>query len=160
MSRNAFKKIKSVAFIFSDFDGVMTDDRVLVDQNGKESVFCSRADGLGLGMLKKKGIPCVVISKERNPVAKIRCKKLKIKCFTGVDDKLKCLLSVAKKSKVDLKKSCFVGNDVTDIECMKRVGFAIAPKDAHPAVRKIADYVTKTKGGEGVFREVADVILG
>src|SRR3954468_23304923 len=74
-----------------DFDGVHTDNRVQVDQDGHESVACSREDGLGLEQLRKTGLPMLVLSKERNPVVLARCKKLQLPCFSGIEAKLPAL---------------------------------------------------------------------
>lgn len=142
-----------------DFDGVMTDNRVIVDENGKESVICHRGDGLGIELLKKNGIEVIVISKEKNKVVKARCDKLGIQCIHGIDDKL--LIFKKEIAKKNLKKEniCFVGNDINDIECIKYVGLGVAVNDSHPLVKKAADFITEKKGGHGAVREIADLIL-
>ena len=143
-----------------DFDGVMTDNRVLISEDGKESVFCSREDSLGIEMLKKKGFEVVVISKEENKVVQARCKKLKIKCWRGIDEKYELFLREIKKRNLELENVCFIGNDVNDSECVKNAGIGVAVADSAKLILKIADYVTKKKGGKGAVREVADLILG
>jgi 3-deoxy-D-manno-octulosonate 8-phosphate phosphatase (KDO 8-P phosphatase) len=85
---SAFQKIKLLAL---DFDGVLTDNRVLITEEGKEAVLCNRGDGLGLGMLKQAGIEVVVISKEKNPVVAARCRKLGLECVQACDNKLAAL---------------------------------------------------------------------
>ncbi len=142
-----------------DFDGVMTDNRVLVWENGKEAVFCNRGDGLGIEMLKKKGIDVVVISKEKNKVVQARCKKLKIKCLQGIENKYSLVLKEIKKRRLKLNDICFIGNDVPDIECIKNAGIGVAVNNSHKSVLRVADYITKKKGGEGAVREVTDLIL-
>jgi YrbI family 3-deoxy-D-manno-octulosonate 8-phosphate phosphatase len=154
--KNRFKKIKLLAL---DFDGVLTDNMVLTDENGKEAVFCNRSDGLGIEMLKKKGVQVIVISKEKNKVVRARCKKLGIKCFNGIDKKSAIFLREIKKRKLKPEQVCFVGNDVNDIECMKIAGIGVAVADSYKDVFKVADYVTNKKGGKGAVREVADLIL-
>jgi len=160
MDKNETKeRIKHVRMIISDFDGVMTDNRVLVDENGVESVFCNRADGLGIEMLRRKGIDFVVLSKEKNKVVEARCKKLGIKCYSGIDDKKEVFLKIIEEKKIKNNEVCFVGNDINDLECIKLAYVSIAPSDAHVLVLNQASYVTKTKGGYGVIREVADLII-
>lgn len=153
------RKFQKIKLLVLDFDGVMTDNRVLVSEDGKEAVFCNRSDGLGIEMLKKKGIDVVVISKEKNKVVQARCKKLKIKCLQGIDDKDSLFLKEIKKRKLKLENVCFVGNDINDLECVKNAGIGAAVADSHKSVLDIADYITKKKGGEGAVREVIDLIL-
>jgi YrbI family 3-deoxy-D-manno-octulosonate 8-phosphate phosphatase len=152
----SFSAIRLVA---CDFDGVMTDNTVIVDENGIESVICNRSDGLGAEILKKNGIDVIVISKERNKVVKARCDKLKIPCIRGSDDKLSILKAEMKKRNLASGQTCFVGNDINDLECMRHV-VGIAVNDAHPEVKKAAKLTTKCSGGHGVVREVADMIMG
>jgi len=137
----------------------MTDNRVLVQEDGKEAVFCNRGDGLGIEILKKAGVEVLVISKEKNKVVLARCKKLKIKCLNNIDNKYNLFLKEVKKRNLKLETVCFVGNDVNDLQCIKNAGIGVAVADSHQSVLDIADYVTKKKGGEGVVREVADLIL-
>jgi YrbI family 3-deoxy-D-manno-octulosonate 8-phosphate phosphatase len=152
-----FKKIRLVV---SDFDGVMTDNKVLVDENGKEYVFCNRGDGLGIELLKKNScLDIIVISKEKNPVVQARCKKLKIECRQGVDDKAVALLEETKKRGLDIKQVCFIGNDLNDIECIKAAGIGVGVADSHASVLKVANFITKNKGGNGAIREIIDLIL-
>ena len=110
-----------------DFDGVMTDNRVLVFEDGREAVLCSRGDGMGLDLLKKSGLPLAVISKEVNPVVSARCRKLKIPCEQGIDDKLGVLARITAEQGLTLADVAFMGNDVNDLACMTAAGVAIAP---------------------------------
>lgn len=156
MKNISFKEIKTP---FLDFDGVMTDNKALTDETGKEVVFCDRSDGLGIEMLKKAGIDVFVISRERNPVTAARCKKLNVECVHGIDDKLSILKKEIAKRGLSNEQTAFIGNDISDIECMKDVGLSIAVNDAHASVLEIANYITSKKGGNGAVREVADIIV-
>jgi len=149
----------NVKLLVMDFDGVMTNNKVIMDENGKESVVCNRSDGMGVEMLLNKGIAAIVISKEVNKVVKARCEKLKIPCIHGVDDKISILKKELKNRGLQPEDVCYIGNDVNDIECMKYVGIGVAVNDAYPSVKKVADVVTKKNGGEGAVREVIDDIL-
>jgi YrbI family 3-deoxy-D-manno-octulosonate 8-phosphate phosphatase len=152
-----FKKIK---LIISDFDGVMTDNKVLIDENGKEAVFCNRSDGLGIEMLKKKtSVEIMVLSKEKNQLVEARCKKLKIECIYGIDQKYNIFINEIKKRNLDSSQVCYIGNDINDVGCIKAAGIGIAVADAHQSALKAAKYITKKKGGEGAVREVIDMIL-
>jgi len=150
--------MKQIKYIFFDFDGVMTDNRVLVTENGKEAVFCNRADGIGVEMLRKAGYKMMIISTETNKIVRARAKKLKIPVINGVIDKKSTLTKLCEKAKISLNKVCYVGNDINDLDAMRLVGLKIAPHDAHPCILEIADIVTKATGGEGVIRELADII--
>lgn len=149
----------NVKLLVMDFDGVMTNNKVIVDENGKESVVCNRSDGMGVEMLLIKGIDAIVISKEVNKVVKARCEKLKIPCIHGVDDKISILKKELNKRVLKPEDVCYIGNDVNDIECMKYVGLGVTVNDAYPEVKKVAQVVTKKNGGEGAVREIIDNIL-
>jgi YrbI family 3-deoxy-D-manno-octulosonate 8-phosphate phosphatase len=151
-----FARIKIIVF---DFDGVFTDNKVIVFDDGREAVVCSRGDGLGLELLRKKGFKMLVLSKETNPVVAQRCKKLGLKCIQGIDDKIAVLNETLKRSKIDLSETAYVGNDINDLGCMRLVGLSIAVSDAVPDVKKAARYVTGMPGGNGAVREVCDLIM-
>jgi 3-deoxy-D-manno-octulosonate 8-phosphate phosphatase (KDO 8-P phosphatase) len=155
-------KIKKIKLLALDFDGVLTDGFVYVDQMGREMVRCSRRDTLGLGMLKNKGIEVVVISKEKNSVVKARCKKMQIKCWAGVDsgnNKLFILKKIVKKLGLNPDNVCYVGDDVNDLFCIKYAGFGVTVADGDKKNKKEADYITKRKGGEHAVREICNLIL-
>lgn len=148
-----------VGALVMDFDGVFTDNRVVVSQDGTESVLCDRSDGWGIARLREAGIPMVVISTETNPVVEARCRKLGIPCITGVRDKLKTMSDWLQGNEVSAEDVVYVGNDVNDLECMRVVGCAVAPADAHPHVRQVAHIVLNANGGRGALRELAELIL-
>ena len=153
----AFKEIRALAL---DFDGVFTDNRVLIDQYGTESVFVSRSDGMGIALIQTAGIPLIVISSETNPVVSARCKKLKLSCEQGIFDKLETLKKWAGQIGISIDSIAFVGNDINDIECMKAVGLWIAVADAHPAALDAAGLVLSARGGYGAIRELSEYLLG
>ena len=149
-----------VQLVVLDFDGVMTDNRALVDQNGKEAVWVNRGDGWGIARLKEAGIEISVISTETNPVVAARCRKLNIACVQGCDDKLTALQEIAKQRCLAPEQIAYVGNDVNDLACMRWVSVPIAVADSMPEVRSIAKLITQQPGGYGAVREVAEWILG
>lgn len=151
-------KWNRIRLVVSDFDGVMTDNRVLVGEEGKEYVFVSRADGQAIHILRSMGIDLVIMSTETNCVVQKRAEKLKVKCIQSVSDKAECLKEYSGESNIPLQNIAYIGNDVNDYEAMRIAGIKIAPQDAYGAVKEIADYVTETRGGYGVIREVADIL--
>jgi len=150
---------ESISLIAFDFDGVFTDNRVWVTENGEESVVCNRSDGIGLSMLHARSIPIVVLSTESNSIVAVRCKKLGLDCQHGLKDKAAALLSLTSEQQIDLKKVVYVGNDINDLGCMELVGYAVATADAYPAVIAQADLVLRTRGGYGAVRELCELII-
>lgn len=151
--------LRKVALLVFDFDGVMTDNRVLVFDDGREAVLCNRGDGMGIDMLRASGVPLSVISKEVNPVVGARCRKLKIPYHQGIEDKIGVLRRLIEEQGVPLDRVAYMGNDINDLECMQAAGVAIAPVDAHPHALRAADLVTAAPGGFGAVREVCDLLL-
>ena len=153
--------LASVTFVVFDFDGVMTDNRVLVAEDGRESVFCSRADGLGVQLLDRAGVGCLILSTETNPVVSARAAKLGVDCVQGlgVDGKGGALRRIIGGRGLDPAAVAYVGNDVNDVECLGLVGVPICVADAWPAARRAARYVTARRGGDGAVREVCDLLL-
>lgn len=143
-----------ISCIFYDFDGVMTDNRVLVDQNGCESVFVNRSDGFAVSEIKKMGIHQAIISTESNPVVKRRGEKLGIPVVHGLKNKGNAILDYASKNNIDLQHTLFIGNDLNDIPAFEVCGMRAAPADADSEMLKRADWISKKKGGDGVVREL------
>jgi N-acylneuraminate cytidylyltransferase len=150
---------KKPAAVIMDFDGVFTDNRVLVREDGMESVTCHRGDGMGLEMLKKTGIPLWVISREKNPVVQARCKKLGLSFLQAVEDKAAALKDWLSQGGLSAQDVIYVGNDVNDLSCMKIVGHPVAVADAHPQALSAAALVLQKNGGAGALRELADLLL-
>jgi YrbI family 3-deoxy-D-manno-octulosonate 8-phosphate phosphatase len=148
-----------VAAVATDFDGVHTDDRVLVDQHAVEAVRVSRGDGLGVSLLRQAGVPFVIVSKERNPVVAARATKLGVDVLQGVDDKVCALAAWLDGRGLDARQVAYVGNDVNDLPVMASVGWPIAVADAHPEVLRAARLVLTRAGGRGAVREVCDLVL-
>ena len=142
-----------------DFDGVFTDNRVIVTEEGKEAAFCSRGDGMGIGLLKKTGLPLLVLSKEPVPIVVHRTKKLGLECLHGVDDKLPLLEAWIAKRGGTLANTVYVGNDVNDLACLEACGCGVAPSDAHPDVLPVTDLLLTYPGGHGAVRQLCDLVI-
>ena len=143
-----------------DFDGVLTDNRVLIMENGLEAVLCNRSDGLAFEMIRDAGLAAVIISTERNGVVSKRAEKLNLPVLQAIADKKRALEDYCKALNIGLKRTAFVGNDVNDLSVMQIVGYPIAVADAHPLVKNVATIVLDTRGGDGVVREIAETLLG
>ena len=146
------------AFVF-DFDGVMTNNLVHLDQNGKESVSCSRADGLAFDVLRKLDKPAFILSTEKNSVVAMRAKKLKIPVIQGVSDKVSAINSLVKDGRYSTNNILYIGNDLNDYLAMRLCGFTACPADSHPKIKKIADICLNANGGNGVVRELLEEVL-
>jgi len=148
-----FSKTRLVVF---DFDGVFTDNAVYTDENGKEQVRCSRADGFGLQLLRKANVDTLVLSTEENPVVSARCRKLKLECIQGCPDKAAAFKELCELRAIKPETVAFVGNDINDLEIMRCVGFPIAVADAYPEVIAAAIWKTTKPGGFGAVREFCE----
>ena len=135
-SGSDLSRIKAIAF---DFDGVFTDNRVYVMQNGEEAVLCDRSDGMGVSMLRKAGVPMVIISTEKNPVVAARGAKIQIEVLQDIEDKLPTLDKWANDQGLTLADIAFVGNDINDVECLSGAGLGVVVADAYPVAVEAAD---------------------
>lgn len=153
--KDRFAKVK---MLIMDFDGVHTDNKVYVNQEGVESVRCDRSDGLGLDWLRNNDLVVMILSKETNPVVAARAKKLQIKCTHGVDIKINDYKQQLQDTGLDNSEVCYIGNDVNDIECIKEAGIGVAVADSDQRVIHSADYVTIRNGGDGAIREICEMI--
>jgi 3-deoxy-D-manno-octulosonate 8-phosphate phosphatase (KDO 8-P phosphatase) len=148
--------LERVRFAFFDFDGVFTDNRVWVSEQGDELLAFSRSDGLGLRRLDEVGVGYLIVSMEQNPIVGARARKLRADCVQGVDDKLSVVRERSEAAGVALEQVAFVGNDINDAECLGAVGVPVVPADAWPEVVPLARWVLSRHGGAGCVREFCD----
>jgi len=146
-------------FVF-DFDGVLTNNMVYLDQNGKESVSCSRGDGLAFDALRKLKKTAYILSTEKNTVVSARAQKLQISVLQGAENKVAGIQEIVKKENCKLENILYVGNDLNDYRVMDICGFTACPADSHKKIKQISDIVLKTNGGCGVVRELLEDVLG
>lgn len=166
----SFPKLDAIHTVAFDFDGVFTDNKVWVDQDGRESVRCDRGDGLAFDMMRayqnqgKLKAVAIILSKETNPVVQARAKKLRLDCHNSTRDKLAFMadyLATRYPDNADpFAGLIYVGNDLNDLPLMRRAGFGVAPADAHPKVLDVADLVLPQRGGEGFVRAFIERMLG
>ncbi|GAQ51516.1 acylneuraminate cytidylyltransferase [Streptomyces acidiscabies] len=143
-----------------DFDGTQTDDRVMIDQDGREFVSVHRGDGLGIAALRRSGKKLLILSTELNPVVAARARKLKIPVLHGIDRKDLALKQWCEEQGISPERVLYAGNDVNDLPCFALVGWPVAVASAHDVVRGAARAVTATAGGDGAIREIAGWLLG
>jgi YrbI family 3-deoxy-D-manno-octulosonate 8-phosphate phosphatase len=145
-----------VRFAVFDFDGVFTDNRVWVNEQGEELLAFSRSDGLGLRRLDDVGVRYLIVSTEPNPIVGARAAKLNADCVQGVDDKLAVVHD--RRGDVALDAVAYVGNDINDAACLRAVGVPVVPADAWPEVVPLARWVLARPGGQGCVREFCDAV--
>lgn len=145
--------------VVTDFDGVHTDDTVLVDAEGTESVRVSRSDGMGVSRLRAAGIPVLILSTETNPVVAIRARKLRVDVRQGVDDKATALREWAGDHGIALSRIAYLGNDVNDLACLELVGWPVTVPEADPLVLAAARVILTRSGGAGAVRDLTDRVL-
>ncbi|MFT4305517.1 MAG: acylneuraminate cytidylyltransferase [Microbacterium sp.] len=148
-----------VAAVITDFDGVHTDDTALTLQDGIEGVTVSRSDGMGVELLRRAGIPFLILSKESNPVVAARAAKLGVEVLQAVEDKATAISAWMSEKGVDPADVVYVGNDVNDLPALGLVGWPMAVADARPEAVAAARIVLSRSGGRGAIRELADVLL-
>ena len=166
---NPFPALVAIHTIAFDFDGVFTNNKVWVDQDGRESVCCDRGDGLAFDLLRsfqqrgELNAECFILSKESNPVVLERARKLKLDCHYGIGDKLTFMreyLATRLPSNLDsFAGLVYLGNDLNDLPLMRHAGYAVAPADAHPRVQEIAHLVLEERGGDGFVRAFIERLL-
>ena len=152
---------KAIKLIVTDFDGVLTDGRVWVNENGQETVAANRSDSMRIRQMRELGMDVIILSSEVNPVVSMRAKKMKVEALhgMGLDEKGEVLKKYLAEKNIDPSQVVYLGNDFNDLPCFEIAGWSVAVADAYPDVLRVADHVLKTNGGFGALRELCDLIL-
>jgi len=151
---------KTVSTLIMDFDGVFTDDKVYLDDQGHEFVRCDRGDGMGIHLLRQHtDITPMIMSRDVSTISVARAKKLKIEAFSSVLEKGKAVQALAVERGLRCEEIIFMGNDLPDLETYPHVGFFVCPADARPEVLRRADLVLAHRGGKGAIREMTDLLI-
>jgi YrbI family 3-deoxy-D-manno-octulosonate 8-phosphate phosphatase len=156
--KSKLHKIQKPKILFTDFDGCLTDDRVWLNQEGEEFVAANRKDGLAINRLKNLGIQVVITSTETNKVVLARGTKMGVEVLQGLSDKAVAIEQYLNQNNSSWEDVWYLGNDVNDLEAIRKAKFSICPNDAVKAVKKEVDLKLKTKGGYGVLSELATLL--
>lgn len=148
--------IYNIKLVVTDFDGVLTNNKVLVNSNGEEFASCSRGDGIAFNGLRKLNIKTIILSTEKNKIVSARAEKLQVEAIQGIDNKKDKLLELMQKYGLDKNEVFFVGNDINDINAMMLCDLSFCPSDSHPLVQNIAKVILSSKGGDDVMREILE----
>ena len=160
-NKNLDEKAKKIKLVLTDNDGVLTDTGVYYSEKGEELKRFSIRDGMGVERLKKLvNIKTVIITGELSGSVKKRAEKLKIdEFYLGAKAKESLLDEILKKNKLKPENIAFIGDDVNDMELIKIVGLTAAPADAMQDILEVVDYICEHKGGNGAFREFAELLI-
>ena len=158
-SKKIIQKCRKIKLIISDVDGVLTDGGMYYSKTGEVMKKFNAKDGMGVELLRKK-IKFVLMTKERSQIVLKRAKKIKVdQVYTGIKNKELLLPKICVKYKISKNEIAYIGDDVNDFNIMKQIGLSAVPSDGNEKIKNISDYVCKTKGGDGAFRELVDLIL-
>lgn len=154
------KKAKKIKIVLTDVDCVLTDGGMYYAENGDIMKKFHTRDGMGVTLLRKKNISTIIITKEKTKFVKLWAKKMKIeKLYDGIQKKEDLVNTICDRYNVKHEELAYIGDDVNDIALLKKVGLSATPANGISEVKKICDYVCALKGGEGAFRELADLVL-
>ena len=160
IKKNIKEKLKGIKLLILDVDGVMTDGRIIMDNEGREIKNFNVRDGHGIKILQRYGIKVAILTGRQSKVVEYRAKDLEIDdIYQKVFNKKEIFQTILKKHKLSADAAAFMGDDIVDIPVLKSVGFSAAVADAIDVVKKSVDYVTKNRGGNGAVREVCEMIL-
>tara|TARA_Y100000746_G_C15304943_1_gene367232 strand:+ start:53 stop:535 length:483 start_codon:yes stop_codon:yes gene_type:complete len=148
-----------IKILISDFDGVFTDNKVFIDENGKESVRCCRSDGIGINLLKKSGVEFIVCTSEIVKIAEFRAKKIGFQCFSNVLEKGEFISRFCEEKKINLANVAYLGNDINDKNAMEKVGLSICVKDSYKSILSMTNHILISSGGDGAVREACDYVM-
>jgi N-acylneuraminate cytidylyltransferase len=155
------KMPEKIDLIICDFDGVITDNRVWIEQDGRESVAAYRSDSIRVKEMRAAGIEILILSSEPNRVVEARARKMGVEAIHGVDiyEKGRVMREVLERKSIKAENVIYIGNDLNDLPCFEVAGWSVAVADAYPEVIRAADYVLTKAGGHGALRELCDLIL-
>ncbi len=154
------EKARKIRLLLLDVDGVLTDGRIIYDSRGGDMKVFDVHDGLGVYLLKKSGIPAVLITAKSSGAIKPRARDMRVDAvLANVSPKSAALDKILKRYSISAEEVCFMGDDLVDLCLMKRVGLPIAVFNAASEIKQAAQYITLREGGRGAVREVAELIL-
>lgn len=149
-----------IRMVLTDMDGVLTDAGMYYAESGDELKKFNTRDGMGFELLRKAGILTGIVTSETTKLAERRALKLKVDVLVqGAEDKQKVLDDILERFGLESEQIAFIGDDVNDLAALQHVGISASPADAAPEIQRSVNIVTKCRGGEGCFRELAERIL-
>ena len=154
------EKCRKIKIVISDVDGVLTDGGMYYSSKGEELKKFNTRDGMAVELLRKNQVNVILMSKENSKIVLFRAKKIQaIKYYIGISKKEEKLSEICKEFSVTPEEIAYIGDDINDLAIMKKIGFSVSPNNGIKEIKKESDYVCELNGGEGVLREVADLII-
>ncbi len=160
VSQNVWQKMQKIKLFVCDIDGVFSDGRIYLGNNGEELKAFHTKDGYGIKALGASGVDVAVITGRKSKIVQTRMTALNVKHIVqGEENKLPALKAMIASLALTPEQVAYIGDDMPDFECLNYVGLSIAVNDAHPAILNVCDYITYTRGGFGAVRETCDLIM-
>lgn len=157
---STLSKAKKIRIVLTDVDGVLTDGGMYYSSKGDIMKRFFVRDGMGVTLLRKMDIPTVIVTKEKNPIITQWAKKMKVKrVYDGVLNKELVFQEICESFGVTAEQIAYIGDDINDLGLLRQVGLSATPSDGISDAKKVCDYVCKSHGGHGAFREIADLII-
>ncbi len=152
--------LQNIKMLLTDCDGVLTDGGMYYSEHGDELKKFNTKDGMAVQILHDHGILFGVITGENIELVRRRAEKIKAdECYLGVKDKLTVLDEICQKHGLSYEQIAYIGDDLNDEPVLRKVGFPCSVPNGAQEVRRIAQYITNTQGGQGAVREVAELFL-
>ncbi len=160
MENELESKLREIKLVISDVDGVLTDGGIYFSDTGESLKKFNVKDGMGVELLHKNNIKVILLTRENSEIVKKRGEKINVdKVILGIMNKKNELEKIKIEFQVEKKDIAYIGDDLNDLEIMSSVGFSATPYDGHKQIKHISNYICKTKGGNGAFREFAELII-
>jgi len=158
--REVIERASRIRLLLLDVDGVLTEGKVLLDEEGREIKAFYVRDGVALKLLRRKGIEVGFITGRSSEAVSRRAEELGVGwVIQGTRDKVQAYERIAQETGVEADEVCFVGDDIVDIPLLKRVGLPVVVADGAEEAKRHALYVTRSPGGRGAVREVCELLL-
>ena len=160
VASEVIQKAKNIKLLVCDVDGVFSDGRIYLGNNGEELKAFHTKDGFGIKALGASGVNVAIITGRRSEIVANRMQALNVKyIIQGEENKLPALQKIAEQEKLSSNEIAYIGDDTPDLACINYVGLGVAVNDAHPSVLAAANYITFIPGGFGAVRELCDLIM-
>ena len=160
VAQSTLTKASHIKLLVCDVDGVFSDGRIYLGNDGEELKAFHTKDGFGIKALGTSGVKVAIITGRNSAIVANRMKALNVAhIIQGQEDKLPALKQLADKLSIKLEQIAYIGDDVPDLACIEAVGLGICVSDGHPLVQQGANYITFTRGGFGAVRETCDLIM-
>ncbi|WP_105200053.1 3-deoxy-manno-octulosonate-8-phosphatase KdsC [Pseudoalteromonas sp. T1lg10] len=160
IEQDAWQRAQAVKLLICDIDGVFSDGRIYLGNQGEELKAFNTKDGFGIKALLNSGTQVAVITGRQSQIVQTRMESLGVPyIYQGREHKLDAYAELKQTLSLSDEQVAYIGDDGPDLPVMEKVGFAVAVNDAHPLVKRVAHYTTMLPGGFGAVRELTDLLI-